>query len=225
VLAVEAQRRPAGGEHLEPWRGGQQLAHDRRRLGEVLEVVGHEQQPAVLQVRLQRLDHGLPPVLLDPERSGDGVGHQRRVLLGRERDEVDAVLEVRRQLGCCLEREARLARPTRAGERHEPDAAHQRGQLLDLGATTDQRRRRRRQGAALAHLLRLDEQRPVLIEDGGVQRLQLRAGNAAVAAMIQRRAAAPARTPARATAAAWMGSPPHVSRSWSPPRRAPEARA
>ena len=133
VLAVEAQQRPARDQHLQRRRRRRAAGDDRRGRVDVLEVVEHEQRPARREVVAERLDDRPIGALGDPERVARSRRRRARGPRGRERDEVDAVREAVREVGRGLDREPRLARAARPGERDEPDvvAAQQRHDLGD----------------------------------------------------------------------------------------------
>ena len=194
VLAGEPQRRPARGEHDQPGRRAQQLAHQRRRGVDHLEVVEQQQGPAPAEERPQRGDRRLVALRGEPEHARDRVGHQLRVGQVREVDEVDAVGEPLGEVVPGLEREPRLADAPGPGQRHQPRAAaQQRRQLGELGLAADERRRRRREVPARAQLGRLDGERRVLLEDRPLQLLQR--GPGLEAELVAHRVGAPAGTP------------------------------
>ena len=78
------------------------LAIVGRRLADVLEVVEDEQRPPIGVVGLR-----------EPERLQGDRENEPRVGQARERDEVDTVRELVRELGRDLQRQARLARAAR----------------------------------------------------------------------------------------------------------------
>ena len=95
-------------------------------------------------------------VLTDAERLRDRRDEQSRIRDRRQVDEDGPVAELRRKLLGCRDRQPRLARPTRTGQRHEPDLAapEQSRDGRDLEPPSDQRRRgrgkqRRRRAAGL----------------------------------------------------------------------------
>ena len=80
-----------------------------------------------------------------PDRAGDPGGDQHRVADRLERHEEHAVREVVRDARGELERQSRLARPARAGQRQQPGRAEQGRGLGQLGVATDEGRQLRRQ--------------------------------------------------------------------------------
>ena len=81
----------------------------------------------------------------DADRAGDPGGDQHRVADRLERHEEHAVREVVRDAGGELERQSRLARAARPGQREQPGRAEQGRGLGQLGVATDEGRQLRRQ--------------------------------------------------------------------------------
>ena len=77
--------------------------------------------------------------------AGDPRGDEHRVADRLERDEEDAVREVVRDAGGELERQSRLARAARPGQRQQPGRAQEGRRLGQLGVATDERRQLGRQ--------------------------------------------------------------------------------
>jgi hypothetical protein len=124
--------------HAETLRRGEDGAHSRSSVEEVLEVVEQEQE--------------LPP----SEETGevvarsDRLGYLRRHELGvgeaGERNPEDAVAQRADQLGRDLEREASLSRAARIRDGEEPCAVgEQRDELTELVVPPDERARSDRQ--------------------------------------------------------------------------------
>ena len=127
----------------------------RRGVDYLLEVVQQQQQlpfPDVLMEPLPR-----------PERLRDRRKHQVGVAQPRQLDPEDAGLEVGHQLPGHLDREPRLARAARTGQRDQArPALEQRGQLLDLAFAPDERAGRARQVRVGDRLQRREGLRPEL---------------------------------------------------------------
>ena len=137
---------------------------------QLLEVVEHEQQRAVVQLRVQRR------VVSDAERVRDRRNEQRRVGHRREVDEHGAVSQRRRELLGDGERESRLARAAGAGQRHEPRVrAKQRRDRRGLDPPADERRRRRGETRGETRPLPRSGERRVLAQHGTLELLQRRA--------------------------------------------------
>ena len=118
VLGGEPERRAARGEHEQPRRGRQQAGDEPDVRHELLEVVEQEQHAPVAEVGREHVLHRLAR-LADLERLGERVSEQRRIVHRREVDEDDAVAQLRSQLLGGCDREPRLARAARAGERDQ----------------------------------------------------------------------------------------------------------
>jgi hypothetical protein len=122
VLAGEVEAGPAGGEDGQVRAGRQQVRHERRRGQEVLEVVEDQEQPPVPDGRGQGLDRR-PIRPLDRAQGVEECGRDEGGIADRgERDEPDAVGEGRSRLLRHGERQAGLAHPTGAGQRHQAHA-------------------------------------------------------------------------------------------------------
>ena len=148
LLSVEPEGAPAGDQHLDPRGGLQQPVHERCRVEDLLEVVEHEEHGPVAQVLGEGLGRGPVAGLDETERAGHDRGDQARLAHLIESHEERPVDERRPQLLGRSDREAGLARPTRAGQRHEPVLAHERDELLDLTLAPDQACQRLGQVAA-----------------------------------------------------------------------------
>ena len=152
MLAVQVQHNPAADEDLQPRPGRQQLGQQRRGLEHLLEVVDHQQELPVAQVRLQLLQGRPVAPLGDVERRGERRGHQRRVAHGGQGDEGRAVGERRLEGARHRQRQARLADAAGPPQGDEPDARALQ-QLADgggLALAADQRGQRRRQARRAA---------------------------------------------------------------------------
>ena len=94
LLAVEAERRAAGGQQLQAGRLGQAgSTSGRRRRQHLLEVVEHEQELLVAQVLDQRLERALARLLAQAERLRDRRHDELRLPHRRELDEGSAARE------------------------------------------------------------------------------------------------------------------------------------
>ena len=123
VLAGDAQRRAAGGDHRDPRRGLQQRRDLPARAFDLLEVVEQQEDASLTQVRVQRLDERPLSLLAERERLCDRRDEQRRVVDRGELDEEDAVREGIDEVGGRLQSEPRLPGAAGPGERQEPDVA------------------------------------------------------------------------------------------------------
>ncbi len=102
-------------------RPAQYLDHLRSGLQHVLEVVEDEDEPLLAEEVFDALLDREACDLLDPECLRNRRKHETRVGDRRQRDEEGAVGEVLEQVGCRLEREARLAGAARACQREQPN--------------------------------------------------------------------------------------------------------
>jgi hypothetical protein len=111
-LAVDPHQLPAGDEQAQVGTGLQHRSQLDGRIHHLLQVVEHEQELLLADVRRQ--------LLLRPQRLGDRVDDQFWISHRRQPDPEHAGAELAHQLPRRLERQSRLPRPTRAGERHDP---------------------------------------------------------------------------------------------------------
>ena len=133
------QRLAAGREELHGARRRERLREQRGGVEHLLEVVDHEEELLLGEVRRELL----PGRLVDAERLRDlrqdelGIGDRR------ERHEEDAVREVLDQLGRRLQREPGLPGAARPGQRDRADVgpAQELDHLGDLAVAPDERRR------------------------------------------------------------------------------------
>ena len=160
VLAVEPQRGRLVTSTRTPG-CGQELADERRRVLDVLEVVEHEQRRRSRRWSRSVSARGRPASSATSERARDASATSASSRTGGEVDEPDAVGEGARQLPRRRERDARLARAARPGQRHEPRRAGQElDHLRDLAPAPDERGRRRREAAPGPELLVLHRAAP-----------------------------------------------------------------
>ena len=145
LLARDVQGRAAGDDDLDRGCGPQQVGDDRCGRDDLLEVVEHEQHRLVAQPVGERIGDRPGGPLRDADRAGDPGGDQHRVADRLERYEEDAVREVVRDAGGELERQSRLARAARPGQRQQPGRAEQGRRLGQLGVATDEGRQLGRQ--------------------------------------------------------------------------------
>ena len=139
LLPPERERDPAGGQHREPRRGGEQLLDHRAGLPHLLEVVGHEQELPVAEVVAQRLQDGAAGCLGDPQGPGQDGGDQVRVGDRGQVGEEGAVAVAGQQLGRDLEGQAGLAGAAGAGEGEQPGPSQQPPGLGGLPLPADER--------------------------------------------------------------------------------------
>ena len=101
------------------------VAHERRhRADEMLAVVEHQQQVLALQEPRQPLRHRHTLRRRVANRGRDRIGQVVRIQHLRQLAQPHPVGIVRQELGADLEREARLAHPTDAHDRHHPRRSH-----------------------------------------------------------------------------------------------------
>ena len=108
---MDAQQFAARDQQRQVRTGGEKLRELGRRLDHLLEVVEEEQHLPLADVVGQ--------VVLGAERLGDRLGHERGIAERGQPDPEDAGLELGHELGRSLDRQPRLARAARAGERDE----------------------------------------------------------------------------------------------------------
>ncbi len=109
---------------------------------QVLEVVQHQEQLAVAQeVPSGVSTSGRPPSSRTPSALAIVAGTSAGSASGRQVDEVGAIRKVVEQIGGGLQREPRLAHPTRSGQGHQVDivAAQEVAQLSTLPLPAEQR--------------------------------------------------------------------------------------
>jgi hypothetical protein len=110
----------------------------RARADQVLAVVEHDQDRGVVQVVDERRLRRPGRLLGRTDRAEHRARHERLVAERREVDYPDAVWVVLDDLGGGLERQARLARSPRAGQRHQSAPADERLHLGELALATDE---------------------------------------------------------------------------------------
>ena len=167
VLGGDAQRRAARHEHLHAGRGVEQIAHRARRVEQLLEVVEDEQHALAAR--------GAREALPSSGRSPDSYSPSVCAIVGsssagsctassdtNQTPFGNSSTALRRR----VEREARLARAARPGERHEADAVvgEQRLQRVELGSAADERRRLR--GQVRRPVLERAERRELRLQPG-----------------------------------------------------------
>ena len=118
MLPDHVQRPPGGGDHHHLGCLLQQLRHHRVGVGDLLQVVQHHQQATLTQIGEQvRRDPGLRRCVHRlPDRGPHHLNRGDR----RQRSEVHAVGKPGNRLVRDRDRQPGLARPTRAGQRHQP---------------------------------------------------------------------------------------------------------
>ncbi|MCD6034105.1 MAG: hypothetical protein K0S78_6291 [Thermomicrobiales bacterium] len=85
----------------------------------MLEVIQREEQLAVSEECGQHLDDRTSSLLPHPERACDRGGHKRRIGEGRQLDKERAIRKHPKKISGGLQREPRLAHPTRSGQGHQ----------------------------------------------------------------------------------------------------------
>ncbi len=122
LLAVDVEHQAAGHQNLQRGTGVEQLLHERRGIGHLLEIVHEQERPAEAAKMLgDRPDEREIAALTHTERPGDGRGHQPWIGDRREVDERHAAVEVQDEIFGDLDRQARLAGAAWSGQRHQPD--------------------------------------------------------------------------------------------------------
>ena len=114
------QRLPAGRKHAQPGSRLEEVVHKESYLRQqLLEVVEHKQHSSTREVGGQRLARRSVGILGHPQDvahgRGDVIGIAQRCAFG----EPGTIGVVGQVLACSLERKARLATSTRAGQCHE----------------------------------------------------------------------------------------------------------
>ena len=145
LLAVDAQRSPAGDEDPQARRAGEHLGQHRGRVDHLLEVVEDEQHLAVAQRLGDAVDHGPVRLVGHADRSSDGRRDQLPFTDRLQRDEPDPVGEVVGGGRRNLQGQPRLADAARPGERQQARPAQEPERLLELVASSDERRQLGRQ--------------------------------------------------------------------------------
>ncbi len=112
----------------------------RARRQQMLAIVEHEQEPPASDELLQRLADRPAGLFPDPERRGDRIGNEARIGHRREVHEPDTVGVRVQHLGGEPQRQARLADPADAGERHQPVVRKHRAQIDEVALAPDERR-------------------------------------------------------------------------------------
>ena len=183
-LARHAQRFATRGEDVDSIAGGEELFGDPSgRVDEMLAVVEDQEQLLVRAVPAhtrQRIHVALGKV----EHRGDCVRHCEGVTNRGELDEQHSVVPLLDVGTSRLDREPGLSGPTGTDQRDEATARHELDQLADLALATNERGERRREvGARPPGLQRHHreteagrDQRGVLVQDRGFERLQRGAG-------------------------------------------------
>ena len=173
MFGREPERGAARRQHPQPWRRGEQVADDRRRIEQLLEVVQDEQQPPLSEALAHVLGER-PLAVSHVERLGDRGNEQLRARDGREADEEGPVPQLGLERLRDREPEACLPGSSGARERDEPRpfVAEQRTDGGQLEPAADERRGRDRQRPCRARRsLRSGEPR-VLLQDRALQFLQ-----------------------------------------------------
>ena len=122
ALVAEVERCAARREDLQTRRRPEQVCDERRGLEHVLEAVEEQQHLARSKVPRKQLGYRRPAGLLEPERTADVRGHERRVGDGAQVHDEHPVSPRGQQRPRDLERESRLPGAARPRQRHEPNA-------------------------------------------------------------------------------------------------------
>ncbi len=121
LFTTDMEHRPARDQDMKPRCARQEVAYERSRLEDLLEVVDDQEQLPIVPLLggvHQRLVHGLANGERRRDRRRDDVPLRDR----RELDEEGAVRVVGEALCCDLQGEPRLASPTRTCEGDEAGA-------------------------------------------------------------------------------------------------------
>ena len=145
MLTRQVEDGPAGDHEAQSRSGSEEVADDRCRSGQLLEVVEHEQDTLTGQQLDQELEWRSDAALDDPDRPGDRARHQERVVDRLERHEERPVGEIGSRLVRELDREAGLADPARPADGQEAGRPEEPSGLAEIALATDERRERHRQ--------------------------------------------------------------------------------
>jgi hypothetical protein len=167
VLRGQMERLTARREELQQRRRGEEIRQLVGRREQMLEVVEHDERLRTAKV--------IGEITARARRLLDGGHDQPGIAQRLQRDPVDAAREVGLDVVRELEREPRLARAARSGERDEPVPGQKRGCLTKLTPAADEGRRRHGQVCRLARgcRQRRSGERRVMVEDRLLERLQL----------------------------------------------------
>jgi hypothetical protein len=131
VLAAQPKRLPTRDQHRELRAGREEVGDHGRGRQDLLEVVEQQQDRSRPQVLLDGVHDRAVIDVPHAEDLRDGRRHERRVRDRGQLDQEHPMLEVVQEVGGDLEAQARLPRPARPRERHEPRAVLE--QPADLG--------------------------------------------------------------------------------------------
>ena len=163
VLAFggKVQRLTARDDEIQRESGRRELGDRyRRHRKELLEVVQHDQRVRARHSLRDRANERSLDRFPDPQDARKLGEHEVGIGEWREADEPRTARVVGHELGSRLDRQPRLADPTRAGERQQPDvvAPDELDDLGELSGSAEERRRlsrqvpRRRLAPALEHV-------------------------------------------------------------------------
>jgi hypothetical protein len=140
----DAQRHPAGDQDDHAGAGLEQADHGIAGGQHVLEVVQHQQQPALAQGHCQQAGQRGRVPFVHAQLPGDGAEHQAGVAQRRQVGEHHPVTEVARHPPGHLDGQPGLAHPAGAGEDQQPRvaAAQQPDDGFGHAGPADQRRER-----------------------------------------------------------------------------------
>jgi hypothetical protein len=151
-LTLDRQGLAAGGQHVQPRTRRRQLADQRGTRGhQMLAIVEHHQQVPVTELFGEGVDQRLSRLLADADGATHGCSHRGRIAHALQLHPAGPVGEPRAHVTGDLQREPRLATPTRAGQR---DHTRVRDQPSDPGTfrvAADERRDPDRHLAPRAH--------------------------------------------------------------------------
>ena len=124
VLAIHPQHLPAGDQHLEARRRGEQIGNQRGSRHNLLEVIQRQQQMPPAQVIFEDIGRRSAGNFMDVQRPGNRSGNKCRVADRRQGDKIHAVGESRRlhQLLRRGDRQAGLSCAGRAGQGQQAHA-------------------------------------------------------------------------------------------------------
>jgi hypothetical protein len=104
----------------------------------VLAVVECDQQPALGELRRQRVDHRLRRELANRKRARNLAGHERRIADWRQIHPPHTIRVIVKRLGGDLQGQPCLPAPTRSGQSEQARSAEQLANLCDLGLAANE---------------------------------------------------------------------------------------
>src|SRR5439155_18875679 len=119
LLAAQMKCLAARGEDREVRGGLEEPTEQGHRVEELLQVVKHEEESEVPQVRLEGLHDGTRRLFAYADRLSDRCRDEARIGERRKVDEEDACRELRSQFLGDAKAQSRLAGAARTGQRHD----------------------------------------------------------------------------------------------------------